>query len=601
MDRGLDSLHLLGEQIFYPCQNARNLLLTPQLRNYPSDAPPTLPIPPEEDWLYRHFPLLLLEYHSLYGYTVNPRSALNVLHSLRFTLDGHVAYMHPALLFQLAKYFLSRQLQQSDIKTNVILKSSIYTGDPRLRHTPVVDCITKRYAKLTTSTMQDCKGRGCSTPSNAIHPRSRFIVGADMCSNCIHRAFRGDMSAWISISQAKRSFAASMLEATVLRWCDRPLRFVLIGIALESPSKHRSNPRSQRQRLTLDDYERIGRDFYESPADRTLERWPLIKLELHHILEVCDPLPWRQVYSLWKFNDQLRGKLLGQALIDENFRYFGWSILPLGTRSPHPFVVGQPLRSIDGPDNDSEEHVLREIQIPAKDMTRRFLMRGTTYTVWRRILHGFKLFITATSTDYEPNHHDFAIDASIPLDPTKVKHCKGDVAIYHAEHATYGSLARVMSLMQPEATLYLYGSITASIAGKVKDRPIREGVLAELIFTFRYFELNAISSVLTDVRIKEAGPELIPLCAEVSRENLESLKLEENLLVQKYPVPALPASLPQHPAWRRRLRMPILLQQLDHVVMRDVQLPLVYIEPLMPHNLSNRKKRRKIQENSLIQ
>lgn len=586
MDRSLDQLHLLGDQIFYPCQNARNLLLTPQIRNYAPGTQPELHIRPEEADLYRHFPVLLLEYRQRSGYTANARSVVNTFYSMRFALNGKVTSMHPALMLQLAKYYMSKQLQQSDIRTDVMIKSTVFTGDPRLRSVPVVDCISRRYTKLAAVTMAPCKARGCSTPDEAINPLSEFVMSAPMCSSCIQRCFYGDMSRWVSLEHAKRIFSPAMLEDTVGKWCNMPLRYIFIGMVLEKHSKTK----------TLKEYEAIGRHFQTCPADVVFARWPYGKADVHYLMEMCEPLAWRQLYGIWKYSGQFNGKQLMQALTDDNFMFFGWSILPKGTKSIDPFAVGPHLLSIDGPDNPPEPYPLRDLRIPSKAFTRRIIMRGSTYYVWRRILHGFRMSITATSVDYEPNHHDVAVDANEPLDWDQLKSVPGDIAIFHAERLSYGSLARVMTLMKDDVTLHLYGSILESIAGRVNKRPIKEGVFAELVFTVRYFELNALSAGIVAVKVKPPGPELVPLCTEVTAKQIDDLSMESNLLQQRLPVPTFPKSIARDPAWALRLRMPVLLQQMNHVLMRDVQLPLVYVQPLMP-----RFKRRKISMNSLVQ
>lgn len=594
MERGLSKLHLLLDTIFYPAQNTRSLLSTPQIRPYAEGAAPKLPIKAEEAWLYRHLPLLLLEDRPGGGYRVDPRSAMNVLHSLRFTAEGRVVYLHPALMIQLGKYFLAARLGRSDIKTGDMIKSTVFTGDKRLRSVPVMDPIIGRLDRLTTATMDPCKARRCTTPEEAVHPRSEFIMGAAMCNSCIQKAFKGDATNWISLTEARRSFAPAMLEATLNKWLDKPLRFVLTGMALDGVA-----PLENRKPVTLEDYEWLGRDFLECPVDRTLERWPMEKTTIRQLLELCDPLAWRQLLSFWKSTRAMHSKMIGRTLLDENFRFFGWTVIEVGCKSFHSCVIGPTLTSIDDADNSPEDYALREIRIgPDENHVRRVLMRGSVYTVWRRLLHGYRLQITATSLDYAPNHHTVAVDASQPLHYAVIKSATTDLAIYHAEHLTYGALARVMAAVPSAVAVHLYGSVAASVAGKVDDRPLREGLLADLVFTFRYFELNDLQSSkdsVINVRISPVGPELIPLCVVADRKTMEQLDMEKAMLANRLPVPVFPQQIEQHPAWKQRLRMPILLQQLNHVLMRGVKLPLVYIQRLMPV-----MKRRKVQKNSLV-
>ena len=365
-----------------------------------------------------------------------------------------------------------------------------------------------------------------------------------------------------------------------------PLRFIFIGMVLEKHTRKK----------TLKEYEAIGRHFQTCPADIVFERWPCSRPDVHYLMEMCEPLAWRQLYGIWKYSTQFHGKQVKEALANDNFIFFGWSILPKGTKSIDPFVVGPHVVAIDGPDNASEPYSLRDLRIPSKAFTRRIIMRGSTYYVWRRILHGFPITMTATSVDYEPNHHEFAVDASEPLDFDKLRSVSGEIAIFHAERLTYGGLARVMTLMQDDVMLHLYGSILESISGRVNPRPIKEGVFAELVFTVRYFELHALSADIVKAKVNPAGPELVPLCAKVSKQQMDDLAMESNLLQQRFPVPVFPKSIPRDPAWALRLRMPVLLQQMNHVLMREVKLPQAYVESLMP-----RFKRRKISINSLVQ
>ena len=547
---------------------------------------PELRIHPEEEKLYRHFPVLLLEHRQKAGYTANARSVVNVFYNMRFALNGKVTSMHPRLLLQLAKFYMSKQLQTSEIKTDVLIKSNVFSGDPRMRSIPVMDCISRRYSKMTAVTMTPCKARGCTSPDEGIHPLSEFVMNAPMCASCIQRCFYGDMTRWVSMEHAKRIFSPAMMENTVLKWCDMPLRFIFIGMVLEKNERTKS----------LKEYEVIGREFQTCPADVLFERWPYGKVDIHYLMEMCEPLAWRQLYGIWKYSSQFHGKQLMVALACENFRFFGWSILPKGTKSIDSFVVGSHLIAIDGPDNPTEPYPLRDLRIPSKKFTRRIIMRGSTYYVWRRILHGFRMRLTATSVDYEPNHHEIAVDATHPFDWDHLKSVSGDIAIFHAERLTYGSLARVMTLMTDDVTLHLYGSVIESISGKVNKRPIKEGVFAELVFTVRYFELNALSAHIVAAQVNPAGPELVPICTKPSSKQMDDIAMESNLLQQRLPVPAIPKSIPCDPAWALSLRMPVLLQQMNHVLMRKVQLPLAYVEPLMP-----RFKRRKVSVNSLVQ
>ena len=560
--------------------------MTPQIRSYAPGTHPDLKIRPEEADLYRHFPVLLLEHRQRTGYTASARSVVNVFYNMRFALNGKVTSMHPRLLLQLAKFYMSKQLQKNEIKTEVLINSSVFSGDPRMRSVPVVDCISRRYSKLTTVTMTPCKARGCTSPDEAIHPLSEFVMSAPMCASCIQRCFYGDMTRWVSLEHARKIFAHAMMENTVAKWCNMPLRFIFIGMVLEKNTADKK----------LKEYEAIGREFQTCPADVVFERWPCNRPDMHYLMEMCEPLAWRQLYGIWKYSSQFHGKQVMEALACENFRFFGWSILPKGTKSIDSFVVGPHLLSIDGPDNPTEPYPLRDLRIPSKAFTRRIIMRGSTYYVWRRILHGFKMSIIATSVDYEPNHHDFAVDATNPFDWDQLKSVSGDIAIFHAERLTYGSLARVMSLMKDDVMLHLYGSVIESISGKVNKRPIKEGVFAELVFTVRYFELNALSAHIVAAKVKPPGPELVPLCLKPSSKQMDDIAMESNLLQQRFSVPALPESIPRDPAWALRLRMPVLLHQMNHVLMRKVQLPLPYVEPLMP-----RFKRRKVNVNSLVQ
>jgi hypothetical protein len=547
----LDSLHLLGESIFDPMTISRAMHCSPNLHRYAPGHEPHVPIPEDEEWFYRHTPQIQLVRNVKKEYQATAVSSLMIYENLRFDTRGRVTHVHPCMVYQLCKFFVSAR-NGSKIGRKDISESALYSGPRKMLRIKPIESITKRFMKLTTATLTPCKARGCQTPGSEIHPKSEYITGSPVCKGCMGRHFNG-VKNWFSIVQIHSLFQEGFVNATVRWWADKPMRYILMGIIL-----------SKEGRLPLAKYERIGRLSIECPFDRILDEWPVDKRTLHSLGSIFGALTWRQINDTWKNYDRLgTNRAIGAAIATDQFRYFGWASLPSGSWAPVPELFGDPLKSIDDPANNTNDYPMRSFAVVDKK-TRRVrytIMRGSTYNVWRRLLTGSKVDIRATSLDYEPMMHETKHDAGEPMPFGRIH---GDIAIYNAHHLSWGTLERYLTMLDKDATLYLYGSLKTSIGGSLTG--ISHGVFADILLTFRMLSSLDNGFMGYAVTTHNPGPELKGSTFEEDPNE----RHEVNLLINNAIAPKLPSGLARDPAWTGRYRLLALMKALDMQPLKGV-------------------------------
>ena len=554
----MDSFHLLDNHFFYPVAQNRKMTGSPHLRKYTPESAPTLRIPADEEWFYRHFPALQLMRTPFGKVRVTAKSASLVLNCLRFTPEGLVAYMHPKLAMFLCKFFVCARLG-SDVTISVLKAANVFTGSWSVFRYEVASALCDRWKKSLRVSLDGCCFRGCQTPTDKIHPKSFYIFGCAVCSACLTNALKGDTADWISSTQLESWFSNGVRDTTMV-WRFQPIRYILVGIVAAETLTNTTN-------LTLQEYARIGRDFIEWPIDRIF--WSGVSGSKVRLLsEVADIVSWRHMQSVVEHSRKFesRGSIAG-IFRHDNFQFFGWQPIPSGGRPPPPEFIGPLLKSIDHPDNDPKDYPLRVITIEA---SRRVLMKGSTYIVWRKLFLGADVSIKVASEDYEPMVHGIKFDARY-APPTRIP--PGDFAVYHAESLTWGALARYLSMLCENNTLHLYGSLRASVAGQQPN--VREGVFAELLFTFRYLETLPKVRTAINVTTHDPGPELIPLVPD------SLVDVEADLVKSRPLLPSFPKQFKPHAAWGERMRMPLLMCLLEMRPVQKVQFPPEYLTPIV--------------------
>lgn len=586
----LDRFHLLGEDIFYPMVASRKMHCTPSLRGYAHGTRPKIPIKDDESWFYRRLPSIQLE-NTPGGYQPTLMTTFMVYENLRFDSSGRVTHIHPLMMYQLCKFFVAAR-NGTKVDHKAIKESALYTGPKKMTRTPSVIPIFERVCRIPIAAVSECKGRGCSTPDASIHPLSEYIVGTSVCTVrslaaldkgispialhpdprtitqvCMGQHFNGNIHSWFSIAQIRTWFKEGLITAVIDPWVEKPIRTILVGIIYG-----RAIGRSH---MTLADYSRLGQLAIECPVDRLIDEWPLDRKTVGVLSHIFGALSWKQLHTMWVHHKRLVATSgLGNTLLSPVFRYNGWLPLPSGTWAPIKEMCGHPLDAIDAPTNDPDPYPFRSFIVTSvgSSRTRYILMKGSTYTVWRTLLLGAKVEIHAAALDYVPAIHTKAYDADKPA-PTRKP--SGDFAVYNAHRLTWGSMARYLSMRREDATMHLYGSLRASIAGEKMGA--HEGVFADVLMTFGYLSTVEDPSIGYNVIIHKPGPELKGLSFKD-----EPIDDQEVKLLTEFEVCPDLSAFDAHPAWTERIRLPALMKVLSMIPLRDQKMDDSLLAPILP-------------------
>lgn len=220
--------------------------------------------------------------------------------------------------------------------------------------------------------------------------------------------------------------------------------------------------------------------------------------------------------------------------------------------------------------NAAHRYPFRTFAVHSRSKVRYILMKATTYWVWRALLRGARVEIHASALDYQPMIHATKFDAGEPV-PTRVA---GDFAVYNAHRLTWGSMRRYLSMLRGEATMHLYGSLKASLAGC--EHGVHEGVFVDVAMTFRYLSTLDNPFIRYAVTIHQAGPELEALAFDEDPEK----SLEVALLEQAELAPT--TTLATHEAWKSRIRLPALMKALEMHPLRDTVVSEGLMRPIVP-------------------